>query len=220
LYKPLQVQREVIMEISIKLEGVEKAMRMFDPNNVRKAANAALNRVAGSGKTEASKLIRQDYNIKAARINQFLRLAVRARGNDMEAVISGRGLGIALAYFDARQQGFKMLGESAGRMRTTALLRTGRKRGDVTVRVKRSGGRKVVGPKYSNRPFLAQMKSGHIGAFVRTGRARKPIEQLLGPGVGGLFGSAKIMQAVKKRINELWSKEFKHQLDYQLGRIR
>lgn len=207
------------MEFSMKLEGVEKAMRMFDPNLVRKAANAALNRVAGSARTEASKLIRKDYNIKAARINQFLKLAVRARGYDMEAVISGRGLGIALAYFDARQQGYKLLGEGAGRMRTTALLRTGRKRGDVTVRVKRAGGRRVVGPKYNNKPFLAQMKSGHIGVFIRTGKERKPIEQLLGPGVGGLFGSRKIMQAVKQMINKKWALEFQHQLNYQLGRI-
>lgn len=206
------------MQIDIKLEGVEKAMRMLDPNNVRKAANAALNRVAGSGKTEASKLIRKDYNIKAARVNQFLRLAVRARGNIMEAVISGRGLGIALAYFDVKQTGYKLIGEGAGKMRTKFLHRTGRKRGDVSVKVKRASGRKIVGPKYDNKPFLAQMKSGHVGVFVRTGDTRKPIEQLLGPGVGGLFGSSKIMQAVKKRINELWSKEFNHQLDHYLKR--
>ena len=206
--------------IEIKLEGVEKAMRMYNPDNVRKAANAALNRVAGAGKTEASKLIRQEYNIKAARVNQFLKLGVRARGNDMEAVISGRGLGIALAYFDAKQQGYKLIGAGAGKMKTTYLSRSGRKPGDVTVRVKRSSGRKVVGPKHGNKPFLAQMKSGHIGVFVRQGQSRKPIEQLLGPGVGGLFGSAKIMQAVKRRINELWSKEFSHQLDYYLKRSK
>lgn len=206
--------------IEIKLEGVEKAMKMFDPNNVRKAANAALNRVAGSGKTEASKLIRQEYNIKAARVNQFLSLTVRAKGYDMMAVITGRGLGIALAYFDAKQQGYKLIGEGAGRMRTTYLSRSGRKPGDVTVRVKRSSGRKVVGPKYNNKPFLAQMKSGHVGVFVRTGAQRKPIEQFLGPGVGGLFGSRKIMQAVKRRINEMWSKEFNHQLNYYMGKVK
>lgn len=208
------------MKIEMKLEGVEKAMKMYDPNLVRKAANAALNRVAGSARTEASKLIRQDYNIKAARINQFLRVAVKAAGMRMEAVISGRGLGLALAYFDAKQKGLKVLSEGSGKMRTKYLSRTGRNRGDVTVKVKRSSGRKVVGPKYNNRPFLTQMKSGHIGVFVRQSKARKPIEQLLGPGVGGLFGSAKIMQAVKRRIKEQWEKEFSHQLKYQLDRVR
>lgn len=208
------------MRIEMKLEGVEKAMKMYDPNLVRKAANAALNRVAGSARTEASKLIRQDYNIKAARINQFLRVAVKAAGMRMEAVISGRGLGIALAYFDAKQKGSKMIGEGAGKFRTKFLARTGKKLGDVTVKVKRGSGRKAVGPKYNNKPFLAQMKSGHIGVFVRKSKNRKPIEQLLGPGVGGLFGSAKIMQAVKRKIKELWAKEFKHQLDYYLRRVK
>ena len=208
------------MEISMKLEGVEKAMKMFDPNLVRKAANAALNRVAASGRTEASKIIRQGYNIKASRINQFLKLAIRARGYSMEAVISGRGLGIALAYFDARQQGYKLLGEGAGRMRTTALLRTGRKRGDVTVRVKRTSGRKVLHGEHGNKPFLATTKSGKIVIWERKGKARFPVVGFVGPGVGGLFGSRKIMQAVKQMILKRWEQEFKHQLDYQLGRIR
>ncbi|OPY78214.1 MAG: hypothetical protein A4E65_02368 [Syntrophorhabdus sp. PtaU1.Bin153] len=60
------------MEISIKLEGVEKALRKFDPDIVRRAANQAINRVAGSARTEASKLIRQEYNIKASRVSDYL----------------------------------------------------------------------------------------------------------------------------------------------------
>jgi len=201
---------------SIELKGVKEALDTLDFNKVRLAANRAMNRAATSGKNEASKIIRSEYNIKPSRLNSFLRLTVRARGYSMEAVISGRGLGIALAYFDARQQGYKLLGEGAGKIRTTALLRTGRKRGDVTVRVKRTSGRRVGGPKYGNKPFLAQMKSGHIGVFVRQEKARKPIEQLLGPGVGGLFGSNKIMQAVKQKILAIWEKEFNRQLDYYL----
>lgn len=204
--------------IEIKLEGVDKAMAMFDPNKVRLAANAALNRVAGSGKTEASKIIRQEYNIKAARVNQYLRLEVRARGYDMEAVISGRGLGQALAYFDAKQQGFRIGGEGAGRMRTKYLTRTGRKRGDVTVRVKR-GGPKILHGEHGNKPFLATIK-GKLVILERKGKSRFPISGFVGPGVGGLFGTLKIMQAVKRRISEQWPKEFARQLDYYLGRVR
>lgn len=206
--------------ISIKLEGVEKAMVMFDPDKVRLAANRTVNIVAGSGKTVASKLIRQEYNIKAAKVNQYLRLEVRARGYDMEAVISGRGLGIALAYFDAKQAGYKLIGEGAGKMRTKYLYRTGRKRGDVTVKVKRAGGRKVVSGKYGNKPFIAKTKEGRLVVWERKGKDRFPVSEHIGPGVGGLFGSRRIMQAVKQRINELWPKEFSHQLDHYLGKIK
>lgn len=203
---------------TVELKGVKEALAILDPKKLKLATNRALNRVAGSGKTEASRGIRQEYNIKAARINQFLRLSVRARGANSEATITGRGLGIALAYFDARQKGYKLLGEGAGKMRTKGLIRSGRKRSDVTVRVKRSSGRKIVNSKYGNKPFLAQMKSGHIGVFVRTGKGKKPIEQLLGPGVGGLFGSRKIIQAVKSKILKMWAAEFTRQLNYYFKR--
>lgn len=204
--------------IEIKLEGVDKALAMFDPNNVRKAANAALNRVAGAGKTEASKLIRQEYNIKAATVNKFLRLDIRARGYDMTAIISGRGMGIPLYYYDARQAGTRLIGEGAGKMRTKFLSRTGRRIGPVTVKVKRTGGRKIVSRDYGNKPFIAQMKGGGISVWVRQSNKRLPIEKMFGPGIGGLFGSRKIIQAVKQKINEIWSKELNHQLDYYLKR--
>ena len=204
--------------IEIKLEGVDKALAMFDPNKVRLAANAALNRVAGAGRTEASKLIRQEYNIKASRVNQFLRLAVRARGYDMEAVITGKGLGQALAYFDAKQQGFKVGGAGAGSMRTKYLSRTGRKRGDVTVLVKKTG-RKVLHGEQGNKPFLATMR-GRLVILERKGKERFPVSGFVGPGVGGVFGTIKIMQAVKQHIIELWNKEFNRQLDYYLGRLK
>jgi hypothetical protein len=158
----------------------------------------------------------------------------------MEAIISGRGLGIALAYFDAKQAGFKLMGEGAGKMRTKYLSRTTKAGrgpvyipgvgwrtvsfgGDVDVKVKLSGGRKVVGPEAGFKPFLTKMKSGHIGVFVRSGsefkssKGRAPLKQLFGPGIGGLFGSAKIQQAVKKLVEDRFKVEFDHQLEHYLG---
>jgi hypothetical protein len=85
---------------SITLTGVKEALATLDPNKVRLAANQALNRVAISARKEASDIIKKEYNIKPSRLTEYLRLLVRARGANMEAIISGRGLGIALAYFD------------------------------------------------------------------------------------------------------------------------
>ncbi|OPY78215.1 MAG: hypothetical protein A4E65_02369 [Syntrophorhabdus sp. PtaU1.Bin153] len=138
----------------------------------------------------------------------------------MEAIITGRGLGIALGYFDARQKGYKLTGAGRGKTRTHSLSRTKTRKGDVTVRVRRAGGHKTVSGKHGNKVFLAQMKSGHMGVFVRTRKGRTPIEQLFGPGIGGLFGSRKIMQAVRQLINSKFSPEFNHQLAHYLGRIK
>lgn len=207
-------------EFKIELVGVKQALAMFDPNKVRLAANAALNRVSGKAKTETGRMIRQDYNIKAQRLNQYLRLSVKAAGNVIQAVISGRGKGLALAYFDARQAGKFIVSVGRGKDRKRYLgQRYGRGyAGNVSVLVKRGGGRKTVTGDYGNRPFLQRMRSGHIGVWIRTGKGRKPIEQLLGPGVGGLFGSRRIMDATKQIINSRWKPEFNHQLDYYLKR--
>lgn len=207
-------------EFKIELIGVKKALEMFDPEKVRKAAIATMNRTAATAKTEASKIIRQDYNVRAARLSQYLRLTARARGNMLEATISGRGLGMALAYFDPRQAGKRIKYAGRGKERRGQLTSRRARGGDLSVLVKRGGGRKIVTGKYGNKPFLTQMKTGHIGVYVRTGSARKPIEQLLGPGVGGLFGSRRIMTAVTARINKYFGPEFKHQLDYYLGRLK
>ena len=214
------------MQVDIELEGVKEALKMFDPNIVRKAANQALNRVAGSGKTEASKLIRTQYNIKAGRLSDYLKLAVKAKGDSMEAVITGRGRGLALSYFDAKQ---------------TAR---GRNRGAVTVKVKKSGGRKVVSPEYGNKPFIAQMPSGHVGVWVRgrtkrggftksekglygkhgdryrKGKVREPLIQLFGPGVGGTFATKFIMDSTRERIAERFPVEFDRQLNWYLSRAK
>jgi len=215
---------------SIQVIGIKQAMAMLDPNKVRLAANQAINRVASSARKEASTLIRQEYNIKAGRLNEYLRLAVRARGDNMEAVITGRGLGLALAYFDARQQGIKTLGAGAGKLRSKYLAATrqggrgpvlidGKWKtvsfgGEVTARIKRS--RKIVQPKFGHRPFMAQMRSGHIGVFERTGKDRTMVQRF-GPGVGGLFGSRKIMEAVKKMVLARFGKEFDRQLKHYRG---
>lgn len=217
-------------------------MRMFDPNNVRKAANAAINKAASAGRTMAKEMIRGEYNIKAKKVNDVLRVHVKAQGNQMYAIITARGLGTSLGYYDPRQEGFKMMRAGAGSFSSKYLVRNKKKRGDVTVKVKQFGGRKIVGQKYGNKPFLAVMKSGHVGVFVRTGEQRssyispatsrlissrgqrykgdQKIEELYTVDIGGLFQSKKIMREVKHRIEEQWKKEFPHQLDYYMGKIK
>jgi hypothetical protein len=208
------------MDVKFELKGVKEAMSLFDPNKVRLAANQALNRSATSGVGTAGKLIRGKYNIAQARLAQYLKLTTKASGYTMVAEISGRARGLALAYFDAKQAGKFIAGVGRGKRRKRYLgSKYGRGHaGDVTVSVKRAGGRKVVSPKYSNKPFLAQMKSGHIGVWVRTGKKRKPIEQLFGPGVAQVFGTRDVMDGTTKAVNDRFAVEFPRQLDYYLGR--
>ncbi len=206
----------------IKLEGVDKALKQFDSKIVIRSANAAINDVAKQGINEAERIIRSEYNIKPSRLKQFLKLTSRAIGNSLEAVITGKGLGLALSYFDAKQIGraIRSLRIGAQRIKTVLAKRGQRYGGEVTALVKYVGGRKVVTGKYDNKPFIAQMKTGHIGVFVRQGKERKPIEQLYGPGVGGLFGTSSIMDRTKKVINEKFSSRFLYWLNRYRGNAR
>ncbi len=199
------------MKVDIEITGIKELMQTLDPNKIRLAANSTLNKVAAQAKTEASRLIRSEYNIKAADVSKNLQLTTRASGDQMEAVISGFKRGIALAYFGAKQIGV-MANKKV--MRYTRRAKQGRG-GAVSVEVKR-GGRKTLSG--NPKPFITKFKSGHIAVVQREGNSRTPIKQLLGPGVSILFGSKKIMDATKRVINDKFNSIFKHELEYRMNK--
>jgi hypothetical protein len=211
--------------VNLELKGVKEALELFDPNTVRKAANSAINKVAQQVKTDISRRIREDYNIRASDVNRFLKLSARPKGYETEAVITGTGIGIPLVQFDAKQSGITI---SKGQMRYNK--RAGRSKGyryggAVSVLVSRSEGRKMVNT--DPKAFLAQMKSGHIGVFTRvpgqkmkSNTKKEMIRQRFGPGIKTLLGSWSIMNAARKFINDKFVPVFKHELDYYLGKIK
>jgi hypothetical protein len=213
------------MNVDIKMTGIEEALKKFDPDKVRQAANSALNKTASQAKTQVSKQIREEYNIPANKLNQFLRISSRARGNVMEAVISGIGRGLALAVFGAVQAGVQITKRgmrytknaiAAGRLAYSKVgWYTGIAGGQVTVEVKKGSRKPVTG---DPKPFMTRTKSGHIGIFQREGESRLPIKQLLGPGIALLFGSKKIMDNTVKFINEKFKQIFEHEIDYYLNK--
>jgi hypothetical protein len=206
----------------IKLEGIDKALKQFDPKIVIRAANAAINDVSKQGVNEAERIIKSEYNIKPSRLKQFLKLTSRAKGNSLEATITGKGLGLALSYFDVKQIGRSIRSLKIGgqKFKSVVAKRGQQYGGAVTALVKRSAGRKVVSGRYDNKPFIAQMKTGHIGVWVRKDKDRKPIEQLYGPGVGGLFGTLNVMERTKKIINEKFAPRFSYWLNRYKGDAR
>ena len=207
------------MKVDIKIEGIKELMAKLDPNKVRLAANSALNKVATQGKNEASRQIRTEYNIKASDVNKNMKLTTRARGNQMEAEITGTKRGMALSYFGAKQIGVianKMGFRYTKRAQKGKLLRYGGQSmhgGAVSVEV-RKGARKALGG--DPKPFVTKFKSGHVAVVQREGKTRTPIKQLLGPGIALLFGSKKIMDATKRLINKKFNEIFKHELEYRL----
>jgi hypothetical protein len=201
-----------------ELKGVKEAMQLLDQKKVITASRLALNRSSAHGRTVAVEEITKDYNIKPARVRSYLKLTARASGYKVWAIITGVGMGLPLGYFDARQSGVQA--NKKGFRYTKRAKRSGNLRmgGDVVATVKK-GGAKVIGPKYGNKPFITRFSSGHIGVWVRKTRKRTPLEQRLGPGVGGLFGTKRIRGATEKAINETFAPEFKRLMELKTGTV-
>jgi len=212
-------------EVSVKLEGIKEALEQCDPKKVQVAAASAIMKTANQTKTYAAKIIREEFNVPAGRVKQFLKVYPReTSGRVLQTVIEGRGLGMPLSYFGPKQTGVQVSKRTGFRYTKKAKGSDGRRRGGVvTVEVKkgkRQGPEKFM--KHPTLPFLTIMKSGHIGVFQRIpgtvmyNKNKEQIQQLMGPGVGGLFGSKLFMPRITKFVNDKFEPIFKHELEWRL----
>jgi hypothetical protein len=112
------------------------------------------------------------------------------------AILSVKNIGIPLIKFGAKQAGFQIIRAGTKDSKEKFLVRTKKRMGDVTVQVKKSGGRKVVN--INPRAFIQVMESGHMGVFHRIGKERKPIKELWSIGPAKAVRTKKISEGVKK----------------------
>lgn len=157
-----------------------------------KAETRANKRVATTVIKEFTNEVQKEYAIKDSGIKKELKIS-RGRNEDgihgAGAVITARGKrGIALSRFLTRQT----------------------KKG-VSFIVSRSKGRKVI-----SGAFIAKMKSGHTGVYLRKGKTRLPIDQRFGPDVKMLINTERMMKLHKVVINKTYPAYFKQELSYVL----
>ena len=143
--------------ITVSIEGIDAAQRLLTeaPKRLPRAVAKALNDGAVRARSESVRLIGAEWNVKstAARKALSIRRATVTKLESSVEATGGRGRGIPLASFNARQT----------------------KRG-VSVKLKRAGSRGLLPG-----AFIATMKSGHRGVFTRRAKSRKqgtPYRQL------------------------------------------
>lgn len=68
--------------------------------------------------------------------------------------------------------------------------------------------------------FLASVKNGHRGVFVRKGDTRLPIGEKFGPSVPKVFQNRAVVDAIQKMARLRWSQVFQHELYYELQKMR
>ena len=120
---------------------------------LRNANRSAINKVLAKAKIATSKAVRGVYNIKAGELNKVIKIR-RASNQRFQGVISVRTSKTSLIKFAARP-------------------RKVNKKIGVTVKVKKSGSRKLVIGGFIGTAIISESKQ----IFVRTGINRLPIEK-------------------------------------------
>ncbi len=168
-----------------EIKGLKELRDALDPKRYKKIATRVLNKLGSQSKTAISREVRNTYNIKKDRLDAGF-YTRRATWEELAVILRYSGRTPGLQRFDARMTN----------------------RG-VTVRVKVSGGRKVVKGAF--------MPGRIIGVYKRVGKARFPIKRLYGPDIPGMVnivGEDVAQRVVDKKADKLLG----HEIEYELGK--
>jgi hypothetical protein len=173
--------------VIVGTEAVELDMAAL-PQSALRASIRAMNRGIVTGRTVMLREISRDTGLQQKDIREALhvREATAARPEARLATSLKR---IPLVQFNAR-------GPEPSR---------GRGKG-VTYRMRGGRGRHP-------HAFIATMKSGHRGAFIREGKRRLRILELYGPSLGRVFAKYRA-QGLSAAV-ESFRKNFGHELDFE-----
>lgn len=183
--------RLIDIEVNQKqLRRVEQMLRGM-PREIPKILYRAVNRTAALAKTQISREIRQEINIKAKDLNEKVILQ-RAKLHWPVATIGLSKKRVPVMDFAARQ------------------TKTG-----VSYKIKKAGGREQI-----KHAFITTMpETGHTGVFKRWGKTRLPIVELFGPSVGEIFKrSQSLIKRITEQAYKNLARNIESQLDYVLAR--
>ena len=194
--------------INIELVGYEGALRLFDPRAVNKAARLAINEAGRAARVAGANQIFKHWSLKRGDINKKLSLSL-ARGDGLTARLTVASESFSLTYFGAKQfSGARVISRQKG---TVNKKRRSSKSG-VYVRVTRGGS-----IQHLPSSFIARMKSGHVGVFVRPNKQSRHIVERALITVPSMFHQDKVMTPVRRAIGSTWSERFAHHLDRLTG---
>lgn len=197
-----------IMEMTVKIEGIKHTTGRLShlPHIVEKATVSALNKIGAQGMTATRREVTREYNIKQKDLKGNIKLIRARRGTKSRegrlfAIISVTGKSIPLYKFAAKpkeppvQKGIPV-----------------KRRKPVTVKVKKTGGRKRL-----SHAFVARMRSGHVGIFTRKSSESLPIHELFSVSIPKMF-KMKGKEAVDKIAKTKGRQILQHELDFYLKR--
>jgi len=142
---------------------IEALKKEFGDQIVEKATVGAINKTVPKLRTYVSKLVRQEYTISAGDISRQVKFSRASKGS-FSAKLLYKGRRVGLINFAAKPKKVTL-----GRKRNKGVP-WGRVRTGVTVKVKKSGGRKQV---TSRSAFIARGANGNQQVFYRNERGAR-----------------------------------------------
>ena len=199
--------------------AIERAKTLLAgiPGGVDKAAKAAMSRTVDRLRRDSNQAIREKYDITDEGIRAEKNVRVRySFQNGVQATVTFSGRKIPLYRFGGAYPKVPTQDIAAGKKPVMV-------KGAWTMQYQGMAARghqfKGTGPTQFMDAFVAQMKSGHIGIFERTGGSTSEgsdaIREIMGSSVAQMVGN----QQVAQRLTEGAYKTFETELDKAVYRI-
>jgi len=179
------------LTVRLDTAALERDLAKLSDAVAARALARVLNRVIVSVRKEASRLVREELNLRAGDVLKLLSVR-RARAREASAELHVAAKPAGLILYGARQT-----------------------RRGVSVKVKRRGARKVV-----QSAFIATMpKSGHRGVWRRDkGAARLPISELFSTALVQYLDDDQVLRRLIEVAERRFAEEMQREIAYRLGR--
>ena len=194
-----------------------KALLAGIPGGVDKAMKASMSRTVDKLRRESNQAIREKYDITDAGIRSEKNVRVRySYQNGVQATVTFSGRKIPLYRFGGAYPKVPTQDIAAGKKPVMV-------KGAWTMQYQGMAARghqfQDTGPTQFMDAFVAQMKSGHIGIFERTGGSTSEgsdaIREIMGSSVAQMVGNQQVAQRLTERAYET----FETELDKAVYRI-
>lgn len=170
-----------------------------------KAISAAVNRAATAAKTQASKLIRERYVIKAKDVKDTLSVK-KATPSKPEAAIVSKGRLLTL-YHHFRVTPKRHHDPGTGRML--------KKRRKVSVTIIKGQKKSLPGAWIGFR-----RGSGTPQVWVREGRSRYPVKVLRSLSVPQMMSNEGVMEKIQEHAQKVLDDRIKHEMEFRINKLK
>lgn len=200
------------MQVTCQFTGMQSVLSRLNADIYKKVARQTLTRAANSGKSVISAQIRERFNIKKVDVDKKITIDLSGL-NRLEASLTVYGQPISLTHFNPVQiRGSVQMRISKDRALYAKKNRRIMQTQGVKVQIIKGRGTVL------KKSFLAHGKGGALQVFRRAKKARLPIQAQKVIGYTTIVKKPDNLKAIKTRILEQLSKEFRTNLVHYAGK--